>query len=160
MAYYWLVILNIFFETSHTKTTNLVIENECESLDASSAIRTKCKGNINIADKKLVSPTKSINLIEMREDYWLEDKGWMCQTCEKVFKLEIAFKNHLRRTELCNLSYKCGNCNADFKLDELKLHILKKPQCRCQTAIYRVTLQRHLPRHNWVHIDTRTNEVY
>ena len=122
-------------KTSHTKTTNLVIENECESLDATSARTTKCKGNINIADKKLVSPTKSINLIEMKDDYWLEDKGWMCQSCEKVFKLEIAFKNHLRRTELCNLSYMCGNCNADFKLDELKLHILKKPQCIGQTAI-------------------------
>ena len=129
------VATNFVREKNRSKKANNKIKVSEKQVAGDSQRSEKKQSNSNAADKKLVSPKKSINLIEMKDDYWLEDRGWMCQSCEKVFKLEIAFKNHLRRTEMCNLSYMCGNCNADFKLEELKLHILKKPQCIGQTAI-------------------------
>ena len=57
---------------------------------------------------KIDMPVKSV---QMQEDFWKDGNSWNCFSCATTFRLEIAFRNHLRRQEACNQQYICMTCN-------------------------------------------------
>ena len=71
-------------------------------------------------------PVKSI---QMQEDYWKDGNSWFCCSCATSFRLEIAFRHHLRREQGCNQQYVCLTCNDLVYLLDLKSHMSSKPKC-------------------------------
>ena len=48
---------------------------------------------------------------------------------QHTFRLEIAFRNHLRRQKDCNRQYVCMTCNNLVYLLDLKSHMSNNPKC-------------------------------
>ena len=61
----------------------------------------------------------------MVDDFWSDGNVWTCYSCEASFKLEFAFRNHLRKHDSCNQRYVCLTCDDTLKLLDVKLHISK-----------------------------------
>ena len=70
-----------------------------------------------------------VKCIQMQEDFWKDGNYWNCGSCATTFRLEIAFRNHLRRQKDCNQQYVCMTCNDLVYLLDLKSHISNKPKC-------------------------------
>jgi len=65
----------------------------------------------------------------MVDDFWSDGNVWTCYSCEASFKLEFAFRNHLRKHDSCNQRYVCLTCDDTLKLLDVKLHILNSKKC-------------------------------
>ena len=65
----------------------------------------------------------------MVDDFWSDGNVWTCYSCEASFKLEFAFRNHLRKHDSCNQRYVCLTCDNTLKLLDVKLHISNSRKC-------------------------------
>ena len=65
----------------------------------------------------------------MVDDFWSDGNIWSCYSCEASFKLEFAFRNHLRKHDSCNQRYVCLTCDNTLKLLDVKLHISNSRKC-------------------------------
>ena len=86
----------------------------------------KIRNSVKWQGYKIDVPVKSI---QMQEDYWKDGNSWICCSCSTTFRLEIAFRNHLRRQEDCNRQYVCMTCNNLVYLLDLKSHMSNNPKC-------------------------------
>ena len=96
-----------------------------EKHDAENSL-PKIRNSVKWKGYKIDVPVTSI---QMKEDFWKDGNSWICCACETTFRLEIAFRNHLRRQEACNQKYVCLTCNDLVYLLDLKSHMSNKPKC-------------------------------
>ena len=102
-------------------------------VEASSISLTPLKQScidVNIVTKEHSGKNrKCVQLFAMVEDFWSDGNSWSCYSCEASFKLEFAFRNHLRKYDSCNQPYVCLTCDEKVNLLNVKQHISNNPKC-------------------------------
>ena len=116
-------------------SSKTVKQNNINIIEASSISLTPLKQsgtNLNIDTKSRGYYVKKRNYAQsfaMVEDFWSDGNVWRCYSCDASFKLEFAFRSHLRKHDSCNQPYICLTCDNTVKLLDVKLHISNNPKC-------------------------------